>query len=132
MRIRIALSAAAATAFVIGVAAPALANTEHNGKCESHELCLYYNSNVSGSFHDFDNPVSNFANYRFLSSGAGKGQGVKNNAASARNNASVCDAKVYYNSNYQGPSDTIKDGTWANLSNTYNENASFNFPNGFC
>lgn len=124
-----AIGAAVLTLAGTGVAS---ASTQHNGNCETHELCLFYNSNVTRSFHDFNSPVGNFSGYTFLSSGSGRGSTVKNNAASARNKAVLCNARIYYNSNYSGAYDSIKDGTWANLSNTYNNNASFDWPGITC
>jgi len=46
--------------------------------------------------------------------GNGAGQAVKNNAASAENNSSTYDYTIYYNSNYQGASQTIGDLAWEN------------------
>lgn len=97
----------------------------YNGVCEAHEVCLYYNSNCQGSFADFQVDIPDFAPYRFLSSGAGRGQGVKNNAASARNKDTNWIADIHFNSNYGGVRDRIpKASGCRNLVNTYNENAS--------
>ena len=65
--------------------------TDRNGVCEVGEACLFYNSNCQGSFIDFSGWVDDFAGYTFVSDGAGKGQRVKNNAASARNRDSRLD-----------------------------------------
>jgi len=103
-------------------------STDHNGLCEVGELCLYYNSNCQGSFIDFGGPVNDFAGYTFLSNGAGKGQPVKNNAASARNRDTVWTARIWFNSGYHGSHDDIPPSTnCRNLSNTYNENASLDW-----
>lgn len=57
-------------------------------------------------------------------SSSGKGQQVKNNAAAVGNNLTA-DVRVYYNSGYSGPSDTIGAGNNRNLSSTLkNDNAS--------
>ena len=131
VRTRSVLTAAVTAGLLAATAAPALA-AQHNGRCENNEMCLYYNSNLGGSFHDFSVKVPNFGTYKFISGGAGQGQYVKNNAASAVNNADVCNARVYFNSNYQGAYDEIKDDTWANLTATYNDNASFQWPGWLC
>ena len=98
--------------------------TESNGVCETDELCLYFNSNHQGSLADFYYEVEDFAGFTFLSSGNGKGQPVKNNAASACNKDNLLTARIYFNSGWAGPYDDVQPGTCRNLSNTYNENAS--------
>ena len=70
---------------------------------------------------------SNLAGYRFLGNGAGKGQGVKNNAAAGtNNNGRVVVVNVWYNSGFSGPVDTINPAITKNLTVTKNENASLN------
>jgi len=97
----------------------------HNGVCEVNEVCLYYNSNCQGSLADFEFDVPDFAPYTFVSAGAGQGQGVKNNAASARNRDTTWIADIHFNSNYGGARDRIaRTGACQRLVNTYNENAS--------
>ncbi|WP_433891805.1 peptidase inhibitor family I36 protein [Streptomyces sp. CA-111067] len=93
---------------------------------------LYYNSNLQGSHTSFFGSDEDFANDKFMSSGAGKGQGVKNNAASAhywmRGGETGYRGVIYYNSNWKGPCDAIAENASANrLHNTYNENASTTF-----
>ncbi len=62
----------------------------------------------------------------FCHGGNGNLQGIKNNAASAKNKHSTYYSVVYFNSGYKGNSDWIAPGTgWSQLSNTYNDNASF-------
>jgi len=100
---------------------------EQNGVCNIDEVCLFYNSDVSGSFSDFYYEVEDFAGYKFLTTGNGKGQAVKNNAASACNNDSVLTARIHYNSGWQGSYDDIAPLTCRNLTNTYNENASLSW-----
>ncbi len=123
MRIRTlaAVAAAAGVAFV-GTALPANAE-EKNGKCGDREACLYYNGNRDGSLTDYYFPDKDLAGDKFLSSGAGKGQNVKNNAASAWNRDSTT-LRIYYNENYTGPYDSIPAEGWENLVNTWNDNAS--------
>ncbi|MET9729942.1 peptidase inhibitor family I36 protein [Streptomyces sp. NPDC006458] len=116
--------AAAATVLPVSTEANAYSGTT----CDALYNCLrlFYNSNRQGSYTYFvrDN-VPDFAPYKFLTGGAGQGQGIKNNAASADNDTSV-DATIYYNSNYVGACDTLSDFAIADqLHYTYNENASF-------
>ncbi|WP_405500259.1 peptidase inhibitor family I36 protein [Streptomyces niveus] len=88
-------------------------------------MTFFYNSNRAGSQTYFNANVSDLAPYTFLTSGSGQGQGIKNNAASADNDASTI-MTIYYNSGYAGPCDTLEDFSIANqLRNTYNQNASF-------
>ncbi|MTD53301.1 peptidase inhibitor family I36 protein [Amycolatopsis pithecellobii] len=102
--------------------------TSYNGVCEVGEVCLYYNSNCQGSFADFGGWVDDFAGYTFRSSGAGKGQPVKNNAASARNRDGDWTARIWFNSGQKGSYDNIAPSTpCQNLQNTYNENASLSW-----
>jgi len=114
---------------LIGLAGTASADVSAqsalDGVCQSGEFCLYYNSNHSGSFSDFVLGVKDFSTVRFVADGAGKGQLVKNNAASACNKDDNLTARVFFNSNWQGAHDDIAPGTCKNLVNTYNENASF-------
>lgn len=122
MRIKRALIVAtAAIGTMLGTAssASAVCNPGTNG------FCLYYNSNYGGSYHKFDyGDVANLAGYNFTSPGSGQGQTVKNNAASGRNGFAYVNVRVYFNSNYSGPSDYFTPGVGKNLVNTYNENAS--------
>jgi len=103
-------------------------STEYNGVCEVGEVCLYFNSNCQGSFADFYGAIPDFAGYKFLSAGNGKGQGVKNNAASAKNRDTSHTARIHFNSNYSGSYDNIAPQTSCqNLQKTYNENASLSW-----
>ena len=106
-----------------------------NGSCESGpEVCFYFNSAGQGSMSDFTNAKANLSGYVFLTSGAGQGQAVKNNSASAKLRSGFGGgACVYYNANFQGASDYIPANAGAvNLQKTYNENASFQYSNGVC
>ncbi len=80
---------------------PSLA-ADQDGHVDSSEFVLYYNSAEYGygSFSDFhrDN-VADLAPYKYLSSGNGKGQYVKNNAAAVWNNNGLSSG-LYYNSNF--------------------------------
>ncbi|WP_263105537.1 peptidase inhibitor family I36 protein [Kitasatospora sp. DSM 101779] len=112
-----------------------------NTDCDAQCIVLYFNTGYAGShtvIHsdtpDSGEGIYNLEGYTFLSSGNGKGQGLKNNAASAKAriwgiNSSVT---VYYNSGYSGPCDKFAkvEGPAAyQLKNTYNENASVFFRN---
>ncbi|HEV7648435.1 MAG TPA: peptidase inhibitor family I36 protein [Actinophytocola sp.] len=114
---------------IIGLAGTASADVTTqsalDGVCQSGEFCLYYNSNEQGSLSDFELGVKDFATVRFVATGAGKGELVKNNAASACNKDDNLTARVFFNSNWAGAHDDIAPGTCRNLVNTYNENASF-------
>ena len=105
--------------------APSAAAAEHDSVCNSFEICFYYNSNLGGAKHDYRYRISNFAGYNFLSPGAGAGQPVKNNAASARNYDGYFTARVYFNSGWSGPADDVNILSWRNLGDTYNDNASY-------
>ncbi len=123
MRIKsLAAVAAVASVAMIGTALPASA--EKDGRCDPGDGCLYYNGNRGGSLIDYVYNDTNLAGDRFLSAGAGRGQSVKNNAASAWNNYTPAHLRVYYNENYLGPYDDIPGGGWENLVHTWNDNAS--------
>ncbi|MCT2587020.1 peptidase inhibitor family I36 protein [Actinophytocola gossypii] len=125
----VAVAAMIATALVGLFATPAAAARHpmmgpYDGICDNYEICLYYNSNWQGSVADFASSVPDFAGKVFKGPGAGKGQGVKNNAASACNYNPNYVAVVYFNSWYSGRADVIPPGECENLLITYNENAS--------
>ncbi|MEU3184524.1 peptidase inhibitor family I36 protein [Streptomyces sp. NPDC006923] len=94
--------------------------------CGGNCLVFTYNSNISGSRTYFwGSDVPDLAPYTFLTSGAGQGQALKNNAAAALND-SPDPSTIFYNSNYGGSCDTLGWYTIADqLHNTYNNNASF-------
>jgi hypothetical protein len=129
----LAVALPAALAAVLGTAP--LAHADAGPYCLNEvKNCgiFFYNSGRTGSFTAFrGSSVSNLAGYTFLTSGTGKGQPVKNNAASF-NNLSVDNiATVFYNSGYSGACDTFAPLTATDrLHNTYNENASLGFARG--
>ncbi|MCX5421176.1 peptidase inhibitor family I36 protein [Streptomyces sp. NBC_00078] len=105
----------------------------HTGRCASSHVCLYYHSGESGAkfsvAYDDNNAqvtaaIPDLAGHYFDSSGAGAGQSVKNNAASAEIYGSHCSLWVYYNSNYGGNVDYFGDSSYGQLWYTYNEDAS--------
>ena len=113
------------------------------GACQGNSAFkyrLYYNSGNAGAYRDFRFAVGNFGsvpltaggNYSLKfcpGTGAGAGQAVKNNAASAHNSHTSYGACVYFYSWYDGAMDSIAPGVPTprsqNLVKTYNENASF-------
>ncbi|MFE2168203.1 peptidase inhibitor family I36 protein [Streptomyces sp. NPDC059447] len=119
MNMKRTLALLAATAGItLGMAAPASAYD-----CQKGFFCFYYNSNLGGSHWMTADNRPNLAGEVFSTWAAGEGQPVKNNSASVWNNAGYC-YRVYFNSNYSGPYDTIQGYTSRNLVNTYNDNAS--------
>jgi hypothetical protein len=121
----LSMTAFATTASAEAVPGGGSARSALDGSCQAGEFCLYYNSDHQGSFTDFALGVKDFSTVKFIADGAGKGQLVKNNAASACNKDDNLTARVYFNSNWQGAYDSIAPGTCKNLVNTYNENASY-------
>ncbi|MCX5051291.1 MULTISPECIES: hypothetical protein [unclassified Streptomyces] len=126
----LAVAIPATAAAVLGMAP--LAHADAGPYClDSQKNCgvFFYNSGLSGSFTAFrGTSVSNLAGYTFLTSGAGKGVAVKNNAASFSNQSIDNIATVFFNSGYSGACDTFAPLTAADrLHNTYNENASMGF-----
>lgn len=115
---------------------------DHNrsGKFAFH---IFYNSNLGGSYRNIGYAVydfgavtaggsdSSYQPLRFCRFGAsspwpGSGQGIKNNAASARNDHDTYLARVYYSSGHRGVYDQLNPyETRAQFRNVYNENASF-------
>ncbi|MGH3728081.1 MAG: peptidase inhibitor family I36 protein [Micromonosporaceae bacterium] len=125
-KVMFAALAAALLGGIVMVASPAQA-AARNGSCESGEFCLYYNSNHQGSLVDFTGSIKSYGTgsgcVRFISSGNGRGQCVKNNAASAWNRKSVA-VTVFYKSNWSGAIDSFVSGAKLNLSAALkNENA---------
>jgi hypothetical protein len=125
-------AALAITAPLMATGSSALAATARNGVCESGEFCYYYNSNEAGSVSDFVTTVGDYGTtqptcYDFKGPGAGKGQCIKNNAASVWNRTDT-NVTVYFNSNSEGPSQTFRPGEKNNLNATLkNNNASHEF-----
>lgn len=131
------VGAIAATIALGGSAAVALATPASAGgyayaKCDKsympYCITLWYNSNRQGSSSvlDYD---QEFENDKFINPGAGQGQGMKNNAASALSWSAGYGPvypTIYYNSHGKGPCDIVMPGAVVNrLHYTYNENASY-------
>ncbi|MCX3061897.1 hypothetical protein [Streptomyces beihaiensis] len=99
---------------------------------------IFYNSDLAGDYrnigyavYDFDAVEDGTSRSPLKYCGfrsSGKGQHVKNNAASARNTHSTYTGVLYYNSGYKGAADYV----WGNVNKldaTYNNNASFKWVN---
>ncbi|WP_206068430.1 SpoIID/LytB domain-containing protein [Nonomuraea composti] len=128
--------AAAATALALGggllaTATPASA-ASRDGVCDSGEFCYYFNSDNQGSVSDFTASVADYATtqptcYDFKGPGAGKGECIKNAAASVWNRSSKT-VRVYYNTGYAGTYQDFAAGAKGNLNATLkNQNASHQF-----
>ncbi len=115
----------------MAIAGPAQA-ASRDGVCNSGEFCYYYNSDEAGSVSDFTGSIDDYGTtqpgcYDFKGAGNGKGQCIKNNAASVWNRSSNA-VRVYYNSSYGGTYQSIAAGAKANLNTTLkNNNASHKF-----
>ncbi|WAU79285.1 peptidase M23 [Streptomyces sp. Qhu-G9] len=129
-----ALTAALAAAGALGMlatAAPAQADSIPDGLCGGVidvDYCLWYNSNQAGGWTATYDNEPNWANHFFTNGGQGSngvGMPVKNNAASYANSHDSKTGVSYFNQNYGGASDVAPPRDKGNLSNTYNDNASF-------
>ncbi|WP_199486476.1 peptidase inhibitor family I36 protein [Actinomadura logoneensis] len=127
-----ATAAAAVGGAVFATTATSADAAGRNGKCDTGEFCLYFNSNQKGSVSDFTGSVADYGAkqpgcYDFKGAGAGKGKCVKNAAASVWNRSSKT-VRVYFNSNYGGRYQDFKAGAKGNLNSTLkNQNASHQF-----
>src|SRR5690606_6672041 len=125
----LALAAVAVGMTVASVAsAPRAEAAGRDGKCDKGEFCYFYNSNNKGSISDFTESIDNYGTkqpscYEFKGAGNGKGQCIKNNAASVWNRTGRT-VYVYYNSNFGGKAQKIAPGYKGQLTTVYNENAS--------
>ncbi|WP_067830396.1 peptidase inhibitor family I36 protein [Actinomadura kijaniata] len=127
---------AAAAAVALGGTALAMASpvsaAGRNGVCESGEFCYYFNSDNKGSVSDFTGSVADYGAkqpscFDFKGAGAGKGNCVKNAAASVWNRSGKT-VRVYFNSGYGGRYQDFKAGAKGNLnSGLKNQNASHQF-----
>ncbi|MBO2450896.1 peptidase inhibitor family I36 protein [Actinomadura barringtoniae] len=112
-------------------ASPASA-ASRDGVCDDGEFCYYFNSDNQGSISDFTDSVADYGTaqpscYDFKGAGAGKGQCIKNQAASAWNRSSKT-VRVYFNSNYGGTYQDFAAGAKGNLNSSLkNQNASHQF-----
>ncbi len=103
---RLAAVTVATGVAVIGTALPASATKD--GRCDPGDGCLYYSSNLAGSsLIAYTSTVTDFATDTFISAGHGRGELVKNNAASVWNRYLYAPLYVYHNENLVGPYDRI-------------------------
>jgi hypothetical protein len=79
-------------------------------ECLGYYDCLWYSPGMEGSMwgsYWLNNPDIKYSStYLFFTPGAGRGEYVRNNAASVGSGSSFC-ATVYYYINYGGPSQTV-------------------------
>ncbi|MFJ6657135.1 peptidase inhibitor family I36 protein [Streptomyces sp. NPDC091377] len=120
------ITGSAVAALLLGTASQAQADTGVRCDWGSYCMAFYYNSDLKGSYTYFiKREYASLDGIKFLGEGAGKGQSVKNNAASAWN-GTQWKMQVYFNSNWTGPCDSIPSYKYApRLNYTYNDNASF-------
>lgn len=134
MRRMLAATAAVGVALTVSLAAvPTAFAAEGDGNCTSNDagaggdLCLYYNSNLSGA--RFNDPYTdNYAGWVFVAwsgGSAGAEQSVKNNAASVCNYDPTYTGIIWFNSNQAGPNEAVPPLACLNLDSTLkNNNAS--------
>lgn len=125
MRFASVLGAATLAACAMFVPAAAHAS-DQDAQVDGNEMIFFFNSNYGGSWSDFLSQRTNLAGYKFLTNGNGKGQYVKNNAASVSSWRNAA-ARVHFNSGFTGAYDYVQPYEDRNLTNTYNENASFDW-----
>lgn len=118
-------SGVALVAGAVAAAPAAQAATGQNGVCETGEFCLYYNSDHAGSMVDLAAGRKDYGSgtdcVKFLTTGSGKGQCVKNNTASVWNREGVV-VTVFYKSNWSGAIDSIAAGDKVNLDSRLKNN----------
>jgi peptidoglycan hydrolase-like amidase len=116
---------------VLATTSPASA-ASRDGVCDSGEFCYYFNSGNEGSVSDFTGSIPDYATeqpscYDFKGPGAGKGQCIKNAAASVWNRSTKT-VRVYFNSDYAGTHQDFAAGAKGNLNSSLkNQNASHQF-----
>lgn len=130
----VAIAALAAGGLTTLATTPASA-AARDGICDAGEFCYYYNSDNAGSVSDFTGSVADYGTtqpscYDYKGEGAGKGECIKNNAASVWNRSSVV-VRVYFNTGYGGATQDFAAGAKGNLNATLkNNNASHQFNPG--
>ncbi|MGW1178991.1 peptidase inhibitor family I36 protein [Kitasatospora sp. NPDC002543] len=134
-RILTTLLLAGTTAAATLAVTPAAQAAPNNPNClGARAFCLWYNANQTGSVAGWDlstgfSGFTDLANAgAFLTSGAGQGTAVKNNAASATYQYPghcVGNVQVFYNESWTGASDTVPACGNINLVRTKNNDASF-------
>ncbi len=127
---RWAAAGVAALGLVAGLlaTAPTASAAPRNGVCETGEFCLYYSSNHAGSRVDLTTSLRTYGSgstcVKFVSTGSGRGQCVKNNTASVWNRTARS-VTVFYNSDFGGVFQRVASGARVNLGTALkNNNAS--------
>ncbi|MFE0774517.1 hypothetical protein [Streptomyces sp. NPDC058861] len=103
---------------------------------------LYYHSWLEGAYRNFGYSVWSFQRLEdgvgsvqdpvayCAGTGDGSGKAVKNNAASSKNAHASYSAQIFYNTGFKGAKDILPPlSSVSRLTNTYNNNASFNWSN---
>lgn len=80
---------------------------------------MYYNSNFGGSHNQQVTSTLSLENYKFTSPGAGQGQFVADNAASAVNHTAY-EVDVFTGEDYSGSGEIFAPGAARNLTTCYN------------
>lgn len=121
---------AMAAASVVAVSAPAQA-AQYSGCSGTYRLCFFYSPSYAGASTNFSDgympDLISPTMYRWPNNGAGAGERVGNNAASAQNRwGAGVSAIIYYSANFGQPSVTIgPNGSVSNLGTLRNNNRSF-------
>ncbi|GAA0935885.1 SpoIID/LytB domain-containing protein [Nonomuraea longicatena] len=132
IKVLVAASAAMMLGGMVVTATPAAAAAGRDGVCDNGEFCYYFNSGNQGSVSDFTGSVANYATtqpscYDFKGPGTGKGECIKNSAASVWNRSNQT-VRVFYNSGHAGRHQDFAPGAKANLEpGLKNQNASHRF-----
>jgi len=100
VRTSLAIGGAVAMAMAVTGTASAV-STPRNGVCELGEFCLWYGYNQTGSVSDFNGSISDYGTtqptcYEFKGPGLGKGQCIRNNALSVKNNTTGHTIFLYF------------------------------------
>ena len=122
VRLGVAAATLTTSLLVLAPATDAAASTARNGHCERGEFCYYWGADRYGSLSDFSGSLANYGSkeptcYDFKGGGDGRHQCIKNNAVSVYNRSKQT-VRVYFNSNYGGPYQSIAPGQITNLNST--------------
>ncbi|OIJ97353.1 hypothetical protein BIV23_31300 [Streptomyces monashensis] len=115
-----------------GVAGTADARSDNISSWNSYRcntvnwFCLYYSQGASGAslgYQHADADIHNLGNYTYANDGAGAGQVVRNNAASAED-VSDCNVGIWYAPNFTGDSEWLNPWMGGDLTFLSNNEAS--------
>ncbi|CCB72605.1 hypothetical protein [Streptantibioticus cattleyicolor] len=102
-------------------------STWYSGRCNTvNWFCLYYSPDASGAslgYPHADADIHDLGNYRYANDGAGAGQVVRNNAASAED-VSNCNVGIWYSTDFTGDSEWLSPWMGGNLTFLRNNEAS--------